>query len=399
MDQRPVRYERTRGRGVDLASLPVDRLSDLEVAVGFPLGGALVDLPQVDRSPRVVLEELLREALERAPCVVPFSGGRDSSALLALAVHVARRDGLPEPVAVTRRHPDVEESDETSWQELVIRHLGVEDWERWDFTAEFDAVGPFAQRIMARFGPTWPSMAHSTVPFLERARGGSYVTGEGGDEMFGNRRSTVLVRLARRKERPGRQHLRWVADALGPRWLRARLFSEHVMDPQRQAWLRPGVAEQARAGLLGTYLDEPLSWLGSTRYELGHRKRTLLRRTLDALGRDHDVVVHEPLLDPTFAAALAGPAGRFGFCCRGCAMDAVFGDLLPAELLYRTSKADFTGSIFHDHTRDFVARWDGQHPLDHLVDPEQLAVEWRRDRPHVGTVPLLQTAWYAAEGR
>jgi hypothetical protein len=57
----------------------------------------------LDRAPgataRGVLEELISPALERPPCVIGFSGGRDSSSLLALATHLARREGLPMPVA------------------------------------------------------------------------------------------------------------------------------------------------------------------------------------------------------------------------------------------------------------------------------------------------------------
>ena len=47
------------------------------------------------RDPRRALEHVVREALLRPPCGVAFSGGRDSSAVLAVAAHVARRDGLP----------------------------------------------------------------------------------------------------------------------------------------------------------------------------------------------------------------------------------------------------------------------------------------------------------------
>jgi asparagine synthase (glutamine-hydrolysing) len=42
---------------------------------------------------RAALEAVMVRALHRPPCVVSFSGGRDSSAVLALATHVARREG------------------------------------------------------------------------------------------------------------------------------------------------------------------------------------------------------------------------------------------------------------------------------------------------------------------
>ena len=57
-----------------------------------------------------------------------FSGGRDSSAVLATATMVARKHGLNDPVPITLRCPAIEEADETASQELVIRHLGIEEW-------------------------------------------------------------------------------------------------------------------------------------------------------------------------------------------------------------------------------------------------------------------------------
>ena len=43
---------------------------------------------------RGALEAAVLPALQRPPCLVSFSGGRDSSAVLAVAADVARRHGL-----------------------------------------------------------------------------------------------------------------------------------------------------------------------------------------------------------------------------------------------------------------------------------------------------------------
>ena len=51
-------------------------------------------------------------ALRRPPCLVSFSGGLDSSALLAVATAVARREGLDDPVPATLVVPGSPESDE-----------------------------------------------------------------------------------------------------------------------------------------------------------------------------------------------------------------------------------------------------------------------------------------------
>jgi asparagine synthase (glutamine-hydrolysing) len=64
-------------------------------------------LPQSPAAPvRDALENAMLPALRRSPCFVSFSGGRDSSAVLAVAVEVARRHGLPEPVPATMRFVD-----------------------------------------------------------------------------------------------------------------------------------------------------------------------------------------------------------------------------------------------------------------------------------------------------
>ncbi|MGH3092626.1 MAG: hypothetical protein ACRDOG_09935, partial [Gaiellaceae bacterium] len=71
-------------------------LSPLEIAAGVVFGSERRrSLPRTRRSPRHSLEDAVRPALLRPPCAVSFSGGRDSSLVLAVAAHVARSDGLP----------------------------------------------------------------------------------------------------------------------------------------------------------------------------------------------------------------------------------------------------------------------------------------------------------------
>ena len=70
--------------------------------------------------------------------------------MLAVATHVARRDGLPEPVPITRVFPQVSESDENEWQEAVVRHLGLADWQRVVIEDELDVIGPIATQHLAR---------------------------------------------------------------------------------------------------------------------------------------------------------------------------------------------------------------------------------------------------------
>ena len=109
----------------------------------------------------------MRNALLRPPCGVAFSGGRDSSAVLAVAAHVARRDGLPQPIPITKVFPDVPTAEEGSWQESVVRHLGLDDWQRVVIHDELDLVGPLATANLVAHGVVWPPTIHGDVPVVE----------------------------------------------------------------------------------------------------------------------------------------------------------------------------------------------------------------------------------------
>jgi hypothetical protein len=66
------------------------QLAGLELASAIVLGQDPATTPLEPASsaatPRAALEEVLVEALQRSRCVIGFSGGQDSSGLLALAV-------------------------------------------------------------------------------------------------------------------------------------------------------------------------------------------------------------------------------------------------------------------------------------------------------------------------
>ena len=163
-------------------------LTALEIALGRPLGQDAVapplPVPPAGLGPVEALEQALRTCLLRAPCIVKFSGGRDSSVLLALTKRVADQYGLEPPIPVTHRFPRYPETDESGWQEHVIRHLGMREWERIDFDDEFDFVGPMASESLLRHGLLWPPNVHSHIPDLLAAQAGTVVTGVFGDEVF-----------------------------------------------------------------------------------------------------------------------------------------------------------------------------------------------------------------------
>src|SRR3954451_5362253 len=163
-------------------------LTALEISSGLVLPPArrAPALPRLEpgTTPRMAFEAAVRPLLDRSPCLVSFSGGRDSSAVLAAATAIARREGLRLPVPVTHRFPSAALTQETEWQEQVIGHLGLSDWVRIDAADDLDCVGPVATEVLRRHGLLWPCNAYFHAPIFEAAAGGAVLTGVGGDEAF-----------------------------------------------------------------------------------------------------------------------------------------------------------------------------------------------------------------------
>ncbi len=373
-------------------------LRPLEIATCDVLGHkAPPPLPDaVPRSPRAALENALLPALLKPPCVVAFSGGRDSSSVLALATDLARREGLPPPIALTRRWPRHPGTDESYWQELVMGALDIADWERIDYE-ETDVIGPSSTASLLRHGLLWPPLAHSWPAMFARARGGSFVNGEGGDEVFGARRCTpVLYALARWR------HLRLneagaAAIALAPRAVRRReaLRSFRGAGP----WLRAEARAEYQRQLSEEKAAEPLPWARSLWWHLGWRSLEIGSTNLALLAAEEGAQLFQPLLDPVFVASLGRSAGPLGHRGRTNAMRSVFRGLLPDELLARTTKPDFTSAVFGTWTSDFVRRWDGTGVDTSLVDLEALRQAWQRPSPPAGTSLLVQQAWLSTVQR
>jgi asparagine synthase len=188
---------RSGGCWSDLGSAP--GLSRWELATGLALGanGSAPAVPtHVAGDPCEVLGDVLAPLLEARPCAVSFSGGRDSSAVLAVATATARSRGLPDPIPVTLRFPGVESTEESDWQDLVVRRLGLREWERITIGDELDLLGPVARDGLRRHGLLWPPNAHVHVPILDYARGGTVLTGWDGDGLFGDWRSAKTPAFA-----------------------------------------------------------------------------------------------------------------------------------------------------------------------------------------------------------
>jgi Asparagine synthase len=168
------------------------RLTSLEIASCAVVGRAGRD-PGVAWSapaaaPVTGLEEVAVRALRRPPCLVSFSGGHDSSLILAAATRAARREGLPAPVPVTWQVRDAPGAEESAWQEAVVRALRVADWVRLPAGDDLDFVGPVATGVLRRHGLLHPANAYFHAPLPKEAAGGTLLTGVGGDQVLGRLR-------------------------------------------------------------------------------------------------------------------------------------------------------------------------------------------------------------------
>jgi asparagine synthase (glutamine-hydrolysing) len=375
-------------------------MSRMEIVFGYLLGhtGSLPPPADGSATPRQALERVVRTALERPPCGVAFSGGRDSSAVLAIAVHVARRDGLPEPVPITRVFPDVEEAAEREWQETVVGHLGLRDWHRIVIHDELDVVGPLAAEHLAAHGVVWPPTIAGDRPLVDAVPGGSVIDGEGGDEVLG----VAAHRMARlthllRHPRPLRwRRVRSALGALAPAGVRAR-HERRGWGEQPFPWLRDAGREALFAGLDQAERELPLSFAASVRMVPRRRSQVLSRHNRRILARRRDVDLSSPLLHPDFVQAVARDGGLLGKGDRTTALRALVPDLLPDAVLARTSKAVFTRCYMGFHTRAFAERWTGEGVDPVLVDPQELKRSWMGDEPVAPSAALLQQAWVATE--
>lgn len=368
----------------------------LELASGVPLGDQpTASLPHVDPevTARGALEDAIRPWLGRSPCLVGFSGGRDSSAMLAVATTLARREGLAAPVPITIRFPGVTDSDESRWQELVVRHLGVEDWVRLDIDDELDYLGPRATQLLRRHGVLWPPYFHYEQLLLERAAGGVLLSGHDGDGVFGTYPWAGLRGLLRRERPPRRSDLLPLARRLAPAPLRrweARLH--HLPLP----WLRPEIRLAVETRFALELAGQPRRWDRWVPWLAQRRSITLGLSTIDLMAGECGTQAAHPFLDPRFLAALAREGGALGWGERTEVMQGLFSDVLPVEVLGRCAKSSLGGGFWRRGSRSFAAAWDGRGVDEEMVDPAALRTAWTARRPKLGALALLQSAWLAS---
>jgi asparagine synthetase B (glutamine-hydrolysing) len=397
--------------------LALEPLTPYEVATGFPLGAGTSPPPSYwartlaqRAQPAAALaafESVVVEALQRPPCVVQFSGGRDSSAVLAVAADLARRHGLDLPVAQTVRFggsaggggggarvEGAGEAREDEWQELVVRHLGLPDWERVDAGEDADLLGPAAQRVLLRHGVIWSPVLATRSRYMEMAHGGSLISGEGGDEVLGRRRSANLSALLHvRALQPAGVLAKASATDVLPRSARTARWRRRLAASLGLEWLRTEVREEYLLRSARQWADEPLAWPHAVHWVTSCRHVHLGLASMTALASEAGTSLYAPFLDPRFVRAVAGAFGLLGPPSRTVAMRALFGHLLPEALVTRRTKAVFTLPAWGAQTRQFLSSWRGTGLDDSLVNVEALRRHWERPRPSAMTFCLLQKAW------
>ncbi len=365
-------------------------LDMIELVSGVVFGIDRVAVPRRRHQPREALEGSLLGPLADGPCGVAFSGGRDSSGVLAAATAAARSHGLPDPVPVTLRFPTVASTEESDHQEAVVRHLGITEWVRIEPGDALDILGESSTALTARHGMLYPSNVHIVVPMLEALGSGTLLTGAGGDEMLDGHAPYDLAAMVTGRARPTRARMR----ALAKRYL----APERIRDESRRmaldhfTWLVPDIRDQVAERFASTAVERLFAHRQITDVVYPARYLHRMQADMSRIAADHGMRVAHPFLDPGFAGALAHRAGRTGYRDRTAAMEDLFGGVLPAGIIARTSKASFD-DVF------WTARTDGlvdSLPVELLaeyVDPAALRERWRSELLKGNTALIVKYLW------
>lgn len=278
---------------------------------------------------------------------------------------------------------------------MTIRHLGIKDWTRVEASTDLDTLGEIATDTIRRFGVYWPSNTHNLRFFARLAEPGTLITGGGGDELFSPYylRRIPLKLLAKR--RPLRRAAKSIAVHQLPPPLRRRVLAGR-MGVSAPRWLREDAHRELKRRQEAD-IDGPMTWQDGLRWDLESRYTELVRTALDAFAREEGMRLIEPFYDARMVLAVAHAGPKQGYRSRGEALEQLFSDLLPREVLYRSTKAHFTGLAWGPRAQAFAAAWDGSGLDEQLVDLNELRAEWARERPSALSFSCLHQAWYASQ--
>ena len=370
-------------------------LTRLEVITGWTTGidTRAPDIASIEpRShPVPALERALLPAVARSPCYVAFSGGRDSSVLLALATRVARREGLDDPIPLTMRFRDVPEGEESAWQVDVVEHLKLREWKVVEQAEDIDLIGAEWRSSLRANGLQWPPAAHGLLPLQRAARGGAFVHGEGGDQVFAGWSRAAASDVLALRRRPRLRDVRSLIRAYAPP--RAREAIETRLAPTPAPWLIPAARRVWARHQGQAHAAEPRTWPEFLRWTRRERATVLMLETLERQTRNEGAELFTPFWDAAFLRSLGSWGGRLGRGSRTSLMAALFADLLPDHVLRRTTKAHFTRAFFNGPTREFARVWQGPVPEPDVVVREPLRGAWLSELPPNTSAVLLQASW------
>ena len=381
------------------------RPSEIETLAGVPLGRTIgakqTRDPNVQLSPADALVKVIAGIVARNHrCYVEFSGGCDSSLVLAATVKACRSSGADDPIPVTFRFPGLPETDETEYQSLMVARLGLRDWVVLDdSTGAFDVLSPSAQESIRTHGVFFPGTFHNRAHVFRDLGPSALLTGEGGDEILGRRRLTDVRDAARavvRRNRAARA-VRQAVLSVSPRWRRVQTIERAVERGWAADWI---VDTNIRRKILRTIAledaQEPLDPRRYMAYYNSLRRMSVTDHNCRTYAQAYDVEWHAPLGDAAFTNALLGAVPRTRYYGRSELLASFFSELLPTELLLRRDKTHFTRAFLGVHTRVFANGWNGS-GLPGGASVEWLSHHWRTESEiHGGTILLLQQAWLAS---
>ncbi|WP_299576122.1 asparagine synthase-related protein [uncultured Williamsia sp.] len=385
-----------------MITVPPSPLTDLELALGSVIGTdpgtPAIALDEFGpETPRTAVRAVIRGALEHGPCFVAFSGGRDSSTILAIAVDVAREADLALPIPVSKIMPDLPSADESEWQELVLDHLGVTERIIMEVHAGDEEIfGPDGIEALQRIGVTYPAAASSVVRLARETSGGTLLTGSGGDELGNAANSQWAARALSTGTAPWRTRL---AARLPVAASAARRVRTLAKKPTDYFFVSPWLTRRAdlalRRELATLEGGQSIRWDRRISGFARSKHLVLTTRSLSALAAPYGVDVLHPLWERRTLAALAASRPFQGYPTRSSILEELADGLLPIEVTRRTTKADFTATPWGPEAENFIAHWDGSGVDLRFVNPTILHAQWRLppvDRT-ISSIALLQSAW------
>jgi asparagine synthase (glutamine-hydrolysing) len=258
-----------------------------------------------------------------------------------------------------------------------------------------------ATEALLRHGLLWPFNTHFHAPIVERAAGGSVVTGFGGDELGNSLSAARAEQLLASRHIAHWRDLLVVGMALSPTPVRAAVHRRRARaDLGEVPWLTGEGARQLVHAYGHSEATIPLGWEAKLRRWIwpGRYFRVCVE-SFAALGSYHDVEVVHPFVEGRVLDALGSVGGFAGLGDRTGLMRHVFGDLLPEELIERRTKAGFTDPLWTGTARRFAQEWSGEGVDETLVDPDALRRHWAGDTRNLVSTTLLQAAWLHDHGR